>query len=149
MHAWLNSVSAHPYVVLAIVFGVACAESLPVVGTFIPAGIVMFAAGALIGAGVLNAWATLVIAALGATSGDSISFELGHRYYREVRVWWVAKGHGEIWDRGERFVQRHGGKSIVLARFFAPARAIVPLVTRCLHRKARRCVCWVRGHAPT
>ncbi|WP_082163711.1 hypothetical protein [Caballeronia mineralivorans] len=28
---------------------------------------------------------------------------------------------------GEHFVQRHGGKSIVLARFFAPVHAIVPL----------------------
>jgi len=138
MHAWLNSVSAHPYIVLAIVFGVACAESLAVVGTFIPAGIVMFAAGALIGAGVLNAWATLVIAALGAISGDGISFELGHRYHREVRTWWMEKGHEAVWERGERFVQRHGGKSIVLARFLGPVRAIVPLVVGAAHMPRRR-----------
>ncbi|WP_454830193.1 VTT domain-containing protein [Paraburkholderia xenovorans] len=123
---------------LAIVFTVACAESLAVIGTFIPAGIVMFAAGALIGAGVLNAWATLLIAALGAISGDGISFELGHRYHREVRTWWMEKGHGAVWDRGERFVERHGGKSIVLARFFAPVRAIVPLVVGAAHMPRRR-----------
>ncbi|MFM0420299.1 bifunctional DedA family/phosphatase PAP2 family protein [Paraburkholderia aromaticivorans] len=138
MHAWLNSISGHPYIVLAIVFGVACAESLAVVGTIIPAGIVMFAAGALIGAGVLNAWATLDIAALGAISGDGISFELGYRYHREVRTWWVDKGHAALWERGERFVQRHGGKSIVLARFFAPVRAIVPLVVGAAHMPRRR-----------
>lgn len=138
MHVWLNSISAHPYIVLAIVFGVACAESLAVVGTLVPAGIVMFAAGALIGAGALNGWVTLAIAALGAVVGDGISYEIGHRYHREVRTWWVATGHEAAWERGEHFAERHGGKSIVLARFFAPVRAIVPLVVGAAHMPRRR-----------
>src|SRR5229473_2729756 len=138
MHALLASIGAHPWLVLAVVFGVACAESLAVVGTFVPAGIVMFAAGALIGAGALNGWVTLAIGALGAVAGDGISYELGHRYHSEVRTWWVAKGHAAVWERGEHFVQRHGGKSIVLARFFAPVRAIVPLVVGAAHMPRRR-----------
>jgi len=138
MHALLASIGAHPWLVLAVVFGVACAESLAVIGTFIPAGIVMFTAGALIGAGALNGWVTLAIGALGAVAGDGISYELGHRYHSEVRAWWVAKGHAAVWERGEHFVQRHGGKSIVLARFFAPVRAIVPLVVGAAHMPRRR-----------
>ncbi|MCX4174769.1 MULTISPECIES: bifunctional DedA family/phosphatase PAP2 family protein [Paraburkholderia] len=138
MHALLASIGAHPWLVLAVVFGVACAESLAVVGTFIPAGIVMFTAGTLIGAGALNGWVTLAVGALGAVAGDGISFELGHRYHREVRAWWVAKGHEAVWELGERFVQRHGGKSIVLARFVAPVRAIVPLVVGTAHMPRRR-----------
>jgi membrane protein DedA with SNARE-associated domain/membrane-associated phospholipid phosphatase len=137
MHAWLNSIGAHPYLVLAIVFGVACAESLAVVGTFVPAGIVMFAAGALIGAGALNGWVTLAVAALGAMAGDGISYEIGHRYHHEVRAWWVDRGHEAAYERGEHFVERHGGKSIVLARFFAPVRAIVPLVVGVVHMPRR------------
>lgn len=138
MHALLASIGAHPWLVLAVVFGVACAESLAVVGTFVPAGIVMFAAGALVGAGALNGWVTLAVGALGAVAGDGISYELGHRYHSEVRTWWLAKGHAAVWERGERFVQRHGGKSIVLARFFAPVRAIVPLVVGAAHMPRRR-----------
>jgi membrane protein DedA with SNARE-associated domain len=107
MHAWLNFISGHPYGVLAVVFGTACAESLAVIGTFVPAGIVMFAAGALIGAGALNGWVTLAIAALGAVAGDGISYELGRRYHREVQTWWVEKGHEAAFERGARFVQRH------------------------------------------
>lgn len=133
MLAWFNGVSAHPHIALALVFLVACAESLAIVGTFVPAGIVMFTAGALIGAGALNGWLTLLIAALGAIAGDGVSYELGHRYHREVRTWCVAKGHEAVYDRGERFVQHHGGKSIVMARFFAPVRAIVPLVVGATH----------------
>jgi membrane protein DedA with SNARE-associated domain/membrane-associated phospholipid phosphatase len=137
MHAWLTSISTHPHLVLAIVFVVACAESLAVVGTLVPAGIVMFVAGALIGAGALNGWVTLGVAALGAMAGDGISYELGHRYHREVRAWWAARGHEAVYERGERFVQQHGGKSILLARFFAPVRAIVPLVVGAAHMPRR------------
>jgi membrane protein DedA with SNARE-associated domain len=138
MHAWLASIGAHPGLVLATVFGVACAESLAVVGTFIPAAVVMFAAGALIGAGVLDGWVTLGVAALGAVAGDGISYELGRRYAGEVRTWWVEKGHEATWKRGERFVEKHGGKSIVMARFFAPVRAIVPLVVGAAHMPRRK-----------
>src|SRR5665213_3181857 len=110
MHAWFNSISAHPDIALTFVFLVACGESLAVVGTFVPAGVVMFAAGALIGTGALNGWVTLAVASLGAIAGDGISYELGRRYHRELRTWWVAKGREAAFARGERFVQRHGTK---------------------------------------
>lgn len=85
MHAWLTSISEHPHIVLAVVFAAAAAESLAVVGTMVPAGIIMFVAGALIGAGALNGWLTLGAAALGAILGDGISYELGRRYHAQVR----------------------------------------------------------------
>lgn len=138
MHPWFVGIEDHPMLVLAVVFGVACAESLAVVGTLIPAGIVMFAAGALIGAGVLDAWMTLGVAALGAIAGDGISFELGRRYAGEVRTWWAKQGHGAAWERGEQFAGRHGRKSIIMARFFAPVRAIVPLVVGAAQMPRRR-----------
>lgn len=128
MHAWLTSISEHPHLVLAVVFAAACAESVAVVGTLVPAGVIMFVAGALIGAGALNGWLTLGVAALGAVIGDAHSYELGRRFHGEVQSWWQARGHEAAWARGEQFVQQHGGKSIVLARFFAPVQAVVPLV---------------------
>lgn len=137
MHAWLSTIGAHPTIALALVFGVACAESLAIVGTLVPAGIVMFAAGALIGAGVLDAWVTLLIAALGAVAGDGLSYELGRRYRAEVKTWWTQKGHAAAYERGEQFVQKYGAKSIVLARFFAPVRAVVPLVVGCARMPRR------------
>ncbi len=128
MQAVLDGIGAHPYVMLAIVFAIALAESLAVVGTLVPAGIVMFAAGALVGAGALDGWLTLGIAALGAAAGDALSYELGRRYHEDVRGWWIESGHETTLVRGERFVEQHGGKSILLARFFAPVRAVVPLL---------------------
>ena len=66
IHAWLGAIGAHPALVLAIVFVTAGAEAIALVGTFVPAGAVMFAAGTLIGAGALDGWTTIGVAAAGA-----------------------------------------------------------------------------------
>ncbi|WP_244132769.1 hypothetical protein [Burkholderia sp. BCC0397] len=114
MHAWLVGIATHPALVLIVVFSVACAESLAIVGTLVPAGIVMFAAGASIGAGVLEVWVTLAVAALGAMTGDGVSFEVGRRYAGEVRTWWAEKGQVEpVWLKSGvgaryKFVQNLG-----------------------------------------
>ncbi|MGS0892016.1 VTT domain-containing protein [Burkholderia stagnalis] len=131
IHAWLDAVGAHPALVLTIVFATACAESLALVGTLVPAGAVMFAAGALIGAGALDGWTAIGVAAAGAVVGDGISYELGRRYRGLIRDGWARFGHAAVYARGERFVLRHGTKSILLARFLAPVRAVVPVVVGC------------------
>ena len=131
IHAWLGAIGAHPALVLAIVFVTACAEAIALVGTVVPAGAVMFAAGTLIGAGALDGWTTIGVAAVGAIAGDAISYELGRRYRSAVRNGMVRVGYADAYSRGEQFVLRHGIKSIVLARFLAPVRAVVPVVVGC------------------
>lgn len=128
IHALLMSFGERPHLVLAVVFAAACTESFAAIGTFVPAGVVMFAAGALIGAGAVDGWLTIGVATLGAIAGDGLSYELGRRYHTQVGTWFRSHGHEANWVRGEQFVEQHGGKSIVFARFFAPVRAIVPLV---------------------
>ncbi|HDR8857472.1 TPA: LssY C-terminal domain-containing protein [Burkholderia territorii] len=131
IHAWLGAIGAHPALVLAIVFATACAEAIALIGTVVPAGAVMFAAGTLIGAGALDAWTAIGVAAAGAIVGDGISYELGRRYRGAIRNGWVRLGYADAYARGEQFVLRHGIKSIVLARFLAPVRAVVPVVVGC------------------
>lgn len=135
MHTWLVSISNHPFLVLAVVFAIAAAEAIAVVGTIamVPASIVMFFAGALVGAGVLDGWLTIALSALGGIVGDGLSYELGRHFHGKVRSWFQAKGHEVRWVRGEQFVKRHGGKSLLLARFFAPVRSIVPLLVGTAH----------------
>jgi len=58
IHALLMSLSERPFLMLAVVFAAACTESFAAIGTFVPTGVVMFVAGALIGAGAVNAWLT-------------------------------------------------------------------------------------------
>ncbi|CAB3748461.1 cytochrome O ubiquinol oxidase [Burkholderia sp. MSh2] len=131
IHAWIGAIGAHPMLVLAIVFVAACAEAIALIGTVVPAGAVMFAAGALIGAGALDAWTTIGVAAVGAVIGDGISYELGRHYGGVIRNAWARFGYAAAYAHGEEFVLRHGMKSIVLARFLAPVRAVVPVVVGC------------------
>ncbi|MCO8649214.1 VTT domain-containing protein, partial [Burkholderia multivorans] len=125
IHAWLAEIGAHPALALAIVFATACAEAIALIGTVVPAGAVMFAAGAL------APWMTIGVAAVGAIVGDGISYELGRHYRGMIRNGWARFGHAAVYARGEQFVLRHGTKSIVLARFLAPVRAVVPVVVGC------------------
>ncbi|RQR42311.1 LssY C-terminal domain-containing protein [Burkholderia sp. Bp9142] len=131
IHAWLGAIGAHPGLVLAVVFATACAESIALIGTVVPAGAVMFAAGTLIGAGALDGWTAIGVATAGAVVGDGISYELGRHYRGAIRDGWTRLGYADAYARGEEFVLRHGMKSIVLARFLAPVRAVVPVVVGC------------------
>lgn len=132
MHAWLNtllaSIAMHPHWALMVVFLVAFAESVAVIGILVPAAVVMFTAGALIGAGTLDIWLTLGLASFGAVLGDGLSYEVGRAYYHRIRNWRIFRQRATLIIRGEQFIRLHGGKSILFARFMAPVRAIVPFL---------------------
>jgi membrane protein DedA with SNARE-associated domain/membrane-associated phospholipid phosphatase len=128
MHSFLSTVGAHPQAALLAVFLVACAESLAIIGALVPAAIVMFGAGTLIGTGALELWMTLAAATCGAVLGDGLSYELGRAREDRIRAWSLFRRYRQAIARGEAFLARHGGKSILLARFVAPVRAFVPLL---------------------
>ncbi len=123
--AW---VALHPIWAGLIVFLVAMAESLAIVGVIVPGVAMMFGIGALISAGALHFWPTLIWAVAGAVLGDGLSFFLGRHYQQQLRGFWPFSRHPEMLDQGVRFFQRYGGKSVVFGRFVGPVRAVVPLV---------------------
>lgn len=124
----MNTLGAHPQLALLVVALVAFAESVAIIGTFVPAVIVMFTAGALVGNGSLDLWQTLACAAFGAILGDALSYELGRRQEARIRAWPMFRRHAKAVARGETFLRRHGGKSVMLARFTGPVRAFVPML---------------------
>ena len=124
----LTWVSANPHWAGAIVFLMAFAESLAVVGMVVPGVAVMFAVGALIGAGALDFQAMVLWAVLGAVAGDGLSFWLGKRYQRQLTRLWPFNRHPAMLEKGVAFFQRYGGKSVAIGRFFGPVRAVIPLV---------------------
>lgn len=128
MHGFLSAIGAHPHVALAVVFLVALTESLAIVGTLVPAAVVMFTAGALVGAGAIGPWITLSAAVAGAVLGDGLSYELGRSQEARIRAWPLLQNRTHALARGEEFIRRWGGKSILLARFTGPVRAFVPLL---------------------
>jgi membrane protein DedA with SNARE-associated domain/membrane-associated phospholipid phosphatase len=128
LDAFLSLAGRHPMAALAFVALVAFAESLAIVGTLVPAAIVMFGAGALVGHGVLPLAWTLGIAAAGAVAGDALSYELGRHQQERVRAWPLFQRHAERMRKAEQLIARHGAASVVIARFTGAVRAFVPLL---------------------
>lgn len=121
-------IAQHPHWAGWAVFLIAMAESLAVIGMLVPGVAMMFAAGALIGAGALAFEPVCAYAVAGAVAGDGVSFWLGWRYRERLRKLWPFSRHPGMLDRGVAFFRRHGGLSVLLGRFVGPIRAVIPLV---------------------
>jgi len=113
---------------LGAIFAAALLEALAMVGTVIPGSSIVFVGGVLIGLNALNPWWTITVAIAGAVLGDGISYWLGHKYHEKIRALWPLKNHPELFDRGQAYFAKSGGKSVFLGRFLGPVRAIVPVV---------------------
>ncbi|CAN7600221.1 DedA family protein [Caballeronia sp. LjRoot29] len=127
----LHVLAGHPSWTLAVVFLAAFLESIAVIGTFIPGSTAMFLASALVGTGSLNLGGLFGCAIAGAVGGDGLSYWLGSRYKATIVQLWPFRTHPQVLEAGQKFLAKHGAKSIVFARFIGPLRAIVPVVRAC------------------
>jgi membrane protein DedA with SNARE-associated domain len=131
-------VSAHPGWAYATVFAIAMGESLAVVGMVIPGVISLMGAGALIAAGAIAFWPAFLAATAGAIVGDGLSYSLGRHFDQHIRELWPFSRYPGQLERGVRFFDRHGGRSVAMGRFVGPGRAIIPLVAGMLRMPPRR-----------
>jgi membrane protein DedA with SNARE-associated domain len=111
-----------------VVFVLAFAESLAFISLLVPAWGALVAIGALTGANGLNVWPVWLGGALGAASGDWLSYWIGIKLGPPVAHVWPLSRHPDLVPRGEAFVKRWGVLGIFIGRFFGPLRAVVPLV---------------------
>ncbi|MBK5206283.1 MAG: bifunctional DedA family/phosphatase PAP2 family protein, partial [Polaromonas sp.] len=128
MQSLIDALSLHPALALAAVFAAALLEAVAVIGTVIPGSSVVFAAGMLIGLQVLDPWWAALAAITGATLGDGLSYWLGRHYHERLLNLWPFKSYPALFERGQAYFTRNGGKSVFLGRFLGPVRAIVPVV---------------------
>ena len=125
----ITLVGAHQLWAYAVVWLLAASEALPVVGAFVPGTAVIVAIAALVPSGAVSLWPILLAATVGAVAGDGFSFWLGHRYRDTLTTrWGPLRRRPELVARGRQFLDRHGGKSILLARFTPGVRPVVPLI---------------------
>ncbi|MDT8320479.1 MAG: DedA family protein [Xanthomonadales bacterium] len=122
---WLR---AEPGWGFGIVFLVAFFESLALVGLLLPGIVLLFGVGTLIGLGFFELLPVWLAASAGAFLGDSVSYALGHRYGGHLLDIWPFSRYPGFMQRGSRFFQLHGAKSVVAGRFIGPLRPIIPSV---------------------
>ena len=115
--------------VYAILFAIIFMETGFVVTPFLPGDSLLFVAGAVAAAGGMDPLilaATLITAAL---CGDNVNYWtgrfLGPKVFQFERNRWLKR---ENLDRTHAFMERHGPKAIVIARFVPLVRTFVPFV---------------------
>jgi membrane protein DedA with SNARE-associated domain len=136
--AFYGWIAQHPHFAGLAVFLIALAESLAVVGLLVPGVAMMFAAGALVGAGALAFEPICAYAVAGAIAGDGLSFWLGWHYRHRLNSLWPFTRHPGMIDGGVAFFRRYGGRSVLFGRFVGPVRAVIPLVAGMLAMPVRR-----------
>jgi len=99
-----------------------------VVTPFLPGDSLIFAAATFAARGALDPWLMFGLLAFAAVIGDSVNYWIGHRigkraYTGEIK--WIKK---EYMERTHTFFEKHGGKTIFLARFVPIIRTFAPFV---------------------
>src|SRR5215468_5290680 len=114
--------------VYGILFVVVFLETGVVVTPFLPGDSLLFAAGALCARGDLAVGWLFMLLFVAAVFGDTVNYSIGHligprAFHGRNRLF-----KREHLDRTHQFYERHGGKTIVLARFISIIRTFAPFV---------------------
>ena len=110
----------------AILFLIIFMETGFVVTPFLPGDSLLFAAGTLAPLSGLNIWLIMVLLIIAAIAGDTVNYWIGHYLgERAYNIKWIKK---EYLDRTHAFFEKHGGKTIFLARFVPIVRTFAPFV---------------------
>ena len=138
LEAWSSSLGVWMYVLLFLV--IFCETGL-VVTPFLPGDSLLFAVGALcaLSASGLNLWvmiATLIVAAI---IGDAVNYSVGK--FLAPRLF--KSGNSKIFNpahlqKTQSFYSKHGGKTIILARFIPIIRTYAPFVAGLSHMNYRQ-----------
>ncbi len=121
----IQTYGALTYVILFVV--IFCETGL-VVTPFLPGDSLIFAAGTFAALGSLNPWLLFAVLALAAVGGDTANYWIGHKIGDRVYTGNVRFIKKAYIDRTHAFFQKHGGKTIFLARFVPIVRTFAPFV---------------------
>lgn len=115
--------------IYAILFLIIFVETGLVVMPFLPGDSLLFAAGALAAStGAMNPWVLIILLFIAAVLGDTLNYQIGKyigpRVF-EIESRFINKQH---LIKTQQFFERHGGKTIIFARFIPFARTFAPFV---------------------
>lgn len=114
----------------AILFLIVFVETGLVIFPFLPGDSLLFASGALAAMDAFNIAVLLIVFFAAAVIGDTVNYHIGKKVGMTIKPGSLI---GKIinqdkMNKAEDFFNRHGGKTIVIARFMPFIRTFVPFV---------------------
>jgi len=138
--------------IYAILFLIIFVETGLVVMPFLPGDSLLFAAGALAAStGAMNPYILVILLFTAAVLGDTLNYHIGKfigpRVF-EIESRFINKKHLTY---TQKFFEKHGGKTIIFARFIPFARTFAPFVAGAGHMNYKYflsfnvigAICWV------
>jgi membrane-associated protein len=124
---------------LAIIGAIIFAESGLLIGFFLPGDTLLFTAGFFAAQGHLPLAGVLIVIFLAAVIGDNVGYAIGKKSGPRL----FKKKDGIIFRqeyivRAEGFYEKHGGKTIIIARFVPIVRTFAPVVAGVGNMKHKR-----------
>jgi len=121
-------ISAYGLLTYVILFLIIFVETGLVFTPFLPGDSLLFAAGAFAALNSLNIWILFVVFSFAAILGDSANYWIGYFFGKKI----VAHPKIPIDEKHiketQKFFHKHGGKTIILARFMPFIRTFAPFV---------------------
>lgn len=115
--------------IYAILFLIVFCETGLVATPFLPGDSLLFAAGGIAAVGSMNIYLMVILLIIAAILGDAVNFTIGkyfgERLFRNPNSKIFRQSHLE---QTQKFYQKYGGKTIIIARFVPIVRTFAPFV---------------------
>jgi membrane-associated protein len=122
-------VQAYGTWVYALLFLIVFVETGVVVMPFLPGDSLLFVVGALCGAGMMSLPVAIAVLLVAAILGDQTNYLIGRRIGPKVFQWEQSRFFNKkAFDAAHAFYEKHGGITIIIARFMPFVRTFAPFV---------------------
>ncbi len=115
--------------VYALLFVIIFTETGVVVMPFLPGDSLLFVVGAMCGVGLMDYTLTVVLLTAAAILGNQCNYTIGKYFGPRVFKWENSKFFNrDAFDKAHNFYEKHGGFTIIAARFMPFLRTFAPFV---------------------